>query len=240
MLHPILGRIPTNFFSEAVGEPPQAATGEAPTDEQAEPPVQPPAADHGADSAHVRRSANKALPRGDVGDQAQLHVPHACARKPAKPPPPRAEVFAIEAEVARGLARLTALSGMAPSRSQFGLTDDCAEHALLRAQAPVSGRQRPFDHPILLSRGFCSDSFCPFGDLQCLMRPPKRLNFSIPTETAAPLSCAQLADLPVCTHAAPSKLMPQVPVQDLLRESCPSQRKRQKRRPLQATACLQG
>ena len=27
---------------------------------------------NGADSAHVRRSANKALPRGDVGDQAQL------------------------------------------------------------------------------------------------------------------------------------------------------------------------
>ena len=113
MLHPIFGQVPINFFSEAVGEPLQAATGEAPTDEQAEPPVQPPAADHGADSAHVRRSANKALPRGDIGDQAQLHVPHACARKPAKPPPPQAEVFAIEAEVARGLARLTALSGMA-------------------------------------------------------------------------------------------------------------------------------
>ena len=46
------------FFSEAVGEPPQAATGEAPTDEQEEPPVQPPAADHGADSARVRRRAN--------------------------------------------------------------------------------------------------------------------------------------------------------------------------------------
>ena len=45
MLHPILGQIPNNFFSEAVGEPPHAAAGKAPTDEQAEPPVQPPAAD---------------------------------------------------------------------------------------------------------------------------------------------------------------------------------------------------
>ena len=96
MLHPILGRIPNNFFSEAVGEPPQAATGEAPIDEQAEPPVQPPAADHGADSARVRRSTNKALPRSDVSDQAQLHVAHACARKPAKPPPPQVEVLAID------------------------------------------------------------------------------------------------------------------------------------------------
>ena len=79
MLNLILGQVPINFFSEAVGEPPQAATGEAPIDEQAEPPVQPPAADHGADSAHGRQSANKALPRGNVGDQAQLHVLHACA-----------------------------------------------------------------------------------------------------------------------------------------------------------------
>ena len=119
MLHPILGQVPVNFFSEAVGEP-QAAAGEAPTDEQEEPPVQPPAADHGADSARVRRSANKALPRSDVSDQAQLHVARACARKPAKPPPPQVEVLAIEAEVARGLARLTALSSMAePQRRQL-------------------------------------------------------------------------------------------------------------------------
>ena len=113
MLHPILSQVPINFFSEAFGEPPHAATGKAPTDEQAEPLVQPPAADHRADSAHGQRSASKALPRGDVSDQAQLYVPHACACKPAKLPPPRAEVFAIKAEVARGLARLTALSGMA-------------------------------------------------------------------------------------------------------------------------------
>ena len=120
MLHPILGQVPIIFFFEAVGEPLQVATGKAPTDEQAESPVQPPAADHGADRAHVQRSANKALPRGDNGDQAQLHVPQACARKPAKPFPPRAEVFAIEKEVARGLARLTALSGMAePQRRKL-------------------------------------------------------------------------------------------------------------------------
>ena len=120
MLHPILGRIPTKFFSEAVGEPPQAATGKAPIDEQVEPPAQPSAADHGVDGARMRQSAHKALPRSDVSDQAQLHVAHACARKPAKPPPPRAEVFAIEAEVARGLARLTALSGMAePQRRKL-------------------------------------------------------------------------------------------------------------------------
>ena len=120
MLHPILGQVPINFFSEAVGEPPQAATGEAPTDEQQEPPVEPAAADHGADSARVRQSTNKALPRSDVGDQAQLHVARACARKPAKPPPPRVEVLAIEAEVARGLARLTALSSMAePQQRQL-------------------------------------------------------------------------------------------------------------------------
>ena len=88
--------------------------------DQAEPPVQPPTADHGADSVHVWRSVSKAMPRGDVGGQAQLHVPHACARKPARPPPPRAEVFAIEAEVARGLARLTAPSGMAePQRRKL-------------------------------------------------------------------------------------------------------------------------
>ena len=53
MLHPILGQVPVNFFSEAVGEP-QAAAGEAPTDEQEEPPVQPPAADHRANSMHVQ------------------------------------------------------------------------------------------------------------------------------------------------------------------------------------------
>ena len=107
-------QVPINFFSEAVGEPPQTATGKAPTDEQA------PTDEHGADSARERRSASKALPRDDVGDQAQLHVPHACARKPAKPPPPRVDVFAIEAEVARGLARLTALSGMAePQRRKL-------------------------------------------------------------------------------------------------------------------------
>ena len=41
---PPLVHTPVNFLSEAVGEP-QAAAGEAPTDEQEEPPVQPPAAD---------------------------------------------------------------------------------------------------------------------------------------------------------------------------------------------------
>ena len=88
--------------------------------EHTEPPVLPSATDHGAGGARVRQSANKASPRSDDGDQAQPHVPHACARKPAKQPPPRVEVLAIEAEVARGLARLTALSSMAePQRRQL-------------------------------------------------------------------------------------------------------------------------
>ena len=43
---------------------------------------------------------------------------HACVRKPAKPPPPRVEVLAIKAEVARGLARLMALSGMTEPQRQ--------------------------------------------------------------------------------------------------------------------------
>ena len=83
--------------------------------DHAEPPVLPTAADHGADGARVRRGASncKALPRSIECDQAQPHVLHACAHKPSKLPPPRVDVFAIEAEVARGLARLTALSGMA-------------------------------------------------------------------------------------------------------------------------------
>ena len=72
----------------------------------------------GADGARVRRGASKALPHSVEGDQAQPHVLHACAHKPAKPPPPRVDVFAIEAEVARGLARLTALSGMAEQQRQ--------------------------------------------------------------------------------------------------------------------------
>ena len=50
MLHPILGQVLINFFSEAIGELLQAATSEVPTDEQEEPPVQLPAADHGADT----------------------------------------------------------------------------------------------------------------------------------------------------------------------------------------------
>jgi hypothetical protein len=88
--------------------------------EHTEPPVLPSATDHGASGVQVRQSANKAMPRSDDGNQAQLHVPHACARKPAKQPPPRVEALAIEAEVARGLARLTALSGMAePQRRQL-------------------------------------------------------------------------------------------------------------------------
>ena len=110
MLHPILGRIPTDFFRQGL---PRAAFNEAPMVDHAEPPVLPTAADHGADGARVRRGENKALPRSVECDQAQPHVVHACAHKPSKPSPPRVEVFAIEAEVARGLARLTALSGMA-------------------------------------------------------------------------------------------------------------------------------
>ena len=53
-----------------------------------------------------------------------------------------------------------------------------------------------------------------FEHLQCLLRPPKRLNFSITTGTGAPLPCAQLTDLPAHTHAMPSNLMPQVLAQD--------------------------
>ena len=61
----------------------------------------------------VQQSASKALLCGNVSDQAQLHVTHACVHKPVKLPPPQAEVFTIEAEVAHGLACLTALSSMA-------------------------------------------------------------------------------------------------------------------------------
>ena len=108
---------PTDFFRQGL---PRAAFNEAPMIEHTEPPVLPSATDHGAGGARVRQSANKALPRSDDGDQAQPHVPHACARKPAKQPPPRVEVLAIEAEVARGLARLTALSSMAePQQRQL-------------------------------------------------------------------------------------------------------------------------
>ena len=108
---------PTDFFRQGL---PRAAFNEAPMSEHTEPPVLPSATDHGAGGARVRQSANKASPRSDDGDQAQPHVPHACARKPAKQPPPRVEVLAIEAEVARGLARLTALSSMAePQRRQL-------------------------------------------------------------------------------------------------------------------------
>ena len=53
MLHLILGQVLINFFSEAAGELLQAATGEAPTDKQEEPLVQPPAVDHRADSVCV-------------------------------------------------------------------------------------------------------------------------------------------------------------------------------------------
>ena len=81
--------------------------------EHTEPLVLPSATDHRASGAQVRQSANKALPRSDDGDQAQLLVPHACARKPAKPLPPQVEVLAVKVEVAYGLARLTALSSMA-------------------------------------------------------------------------------------------------------------------------------
>ena len=81
--------------------------------EHTEPPVLSSAMDHGASGAQVRRSTSKALPCSDNGDQAQPHVPHACACKLAKQPPPQVEALAIEAEVACGLARLTALSGMA-------------------------------------------------------------------------------------------------------------------------------
>ena len=111
MLNPIIGWIPTNFFFEATEGLPQAATNEAPAVKQAESPAQPPAADHEADGARVRRS--KALPRSGNRDRAQLHVPHACARKPAQPLPPQVEVLANEAEVVRGLAQLTALDSMA-------------------------------------------------------------------------------------------------------------------------------
>ena len=108
---------PTDFFRQGL---PRAAFNEAPMIEHTEPSVLPSATDHGASGAQVRQSANKALPRSDDGDQAQPHVPHACARKPAKQPPPQVEVLAIEAEVARGLARLTALSSMAePQRRQL-------------------------------------------------------------------------------------------------------------------------
>ena len=47
MLHPILGRILTNFFSEAVGEPLQAVTSKAPIDKQVRPLAQLSAADYG-------------------------------------------------------------------------------------------------------------------------------------------------------------------------------------------------
>ena len=115
---PVLSQISIEFFSEAVGGPPQAATDEAPTDRQAEPPVQTPAADLNVDGTHVRQSAHKALLCGDGGNQAQPRVLHACAHKPAEPPPPQVEVFAFEAKVACGLARLTALSGMAEQQQQ--------------------------------------------------------------------------------------------------------------------------
>ena len=84
--------------------------------EHTEPPVLPSATDHGASGAQVRQSVNKAVPHSDDGDLAQPHVPHVCARKPAKLPPPQVEVLAIEAEVAHGLAQLTAVSGMAESQ----------------------------------------------------------------------------------------------------------------------------
>ena len=115
MLHPILGRILTNFFRQGL---PQAVFNEAPMVDHAAPPVLPAAADHGAYGVRVRQGASKALPHSVDGDQAQPHVLHACVHKPAKLPPPRVDVFAIEAEVARGLARLTALSGMAEQQQQ--------------------------------------------------------------------------------------------------------------------------
>ena len=64
MLHPILGRIPTDFFRRGL---PRAAFNEAPKVNHAEPPVLP--TDRGADGAWVRRGANKALPRSVDGDQ---------------------------------------------------------------------------------------------------------------------------------------------------------------------------
>ena len=67
MLHPILGRIPTIFFSEAVGEPPHAATGKATIDKQVGPLAQPSAADHGVDGAHMRRSVQEYGPWGSWG-----------------------------------------------------------------------------------------------------------------------------------------------------------------------------
>ena len=110
-----LGRIPTDFFRQGL---PQAAFNEAPMVDHAEPPVLPTAADHRADGARARQDASKALPHSSDGDQAQLHVPHACARKPAQPPLPRVDMLANEAEVAHGLARLAALGGMAESQRQ--------------------------------------------------------------------------------------------------------------------------
>ena len=66
----------------------------------------------------MRRSAHKTLPHSDDGDQAQLHVPNACAHKPAKLPPPQVEVLTIKAEVAHRLAWLTALSSMTEPQRQ--------------------------------------------------------------------------------------------------------------------------
>jgi hypothetical protein len=75
MLHPILGRIPTDFFRQGL---PRAAFNEAPMVDHAEPPVLPTAADHGADGAQVRRGASKALARSVECSQPGTAACSAC------------------------------------------------------------------------------------------------------------------------------------------------------------------